>query len=200
MAFLPIAGAALAAGGQLLSGIEERGALKGAARADRENANRTEFQGELDSWQTTREARLAQGAGLAMSAADGNVTGTGTVADLVEQAALEREMEIGNLRARARGEATNLRSAAAAKDKAAKFALIKGVLGAAASVATSISDMKNQKKLDGAAAADRASKATGPLGRGLSGSGAGGSFGSKSGVSLLMPSRTPWGSLPSGRG
>ena len=195
MAFLPIAAAALAAGGQLLGGIEEHGALKGAARADRENANRTEFQGELDSWQTTREARLAQGAGLAMSASDGNVTGTGTVADLVEQAALEREMEIGNLRARARGEAYNLRMDAKAKDKAAKFALIKGVIGAVSAGASAAAGQSSDAKLSAASAADRASRASPPLGRGLSSG-----FSSGGDASALMLRRTPWGALPSGRG
>ena len=199
MAFLPIAAAVATAAGSLIGGIEQHGALKSAARTDRDNANRTEFQGELDAWQTTRQARLAQGAGLALSAAEGNVSGTGTVADLVEQAALERELEIGNLRARARGEAANLRSAAAQKDKAAKFALIGGVLGAAGSAATSITDIKNSKKLNNAATADRASRATPPLGRGIgrAGSTSGAGYG---GVSLLTLPRRPWGALPSGRG
>lgn len=195
MAFLPVVAAVAAAAGPLLGGIEERGALKGSARVDRDNANRTEFQGELDAWQTTREARLAQGAGLAASAADGNLSGTGTVADLVEQAALERELEIGNLRTRARGEAANLRSNARAKDRAAGFALVKGVLGAVASAAGSISEIKNGEKLRDGAARDRASRASPPLGRGLAAPGRSGGD-----ASVLMLRRAPWGKLPSRSG
>lgn len=194
--------AAIAAAGALIGGIEERGALKGQAKADRENANRTEFQGELDSWQTMREARLAVGAGLAASAADGNVTGTGTVADLVEQATLEREMEIGNLRARARGEAANLRAEAKAKDRAATFAVIKGVVGAAGSIAGSVSDKNNQAKLSAAAGRDRASRSSAPLGRSLTGNvpRSKTSAGSAGDASVLMVRRMPWGSLPRGSG
>lgn len=157
--------------GPLLGGMEERGALKAQAKADRENANRTEFQGELDAWQTTREARLAQGAGLAMAAADGNVVGTGTIADLVEQAAIEREMEIGNLRARARGEAANLRASARDKERAAKFALVKGVLGAVVGGAGEISAGRNAKKLADAEARKRGIPNQSPLARGRTGDG-----------------------------
>lgn len=133
--------------GPIIGGMEDASSLRNQARVDRENANRTEMQGELDAWQTTRDARLAQGAGLAMAAADGNPVGTGTVADLVEQAALEREIEIGNLRAKARGEAYNLRVRAGQEDKAARFAVVKGFLGGAMGYAAAKSDQNNAKLL-----------------------------------------------------
>jgi hypothetical protein len=175
--------------GPVLGGIEERSALRASAAADRENARRSEFQGELDAWQSQREARLAQGSGLAVASADGNVVGTGSIADLVEQAALERELEIGNLRARARGEAMNLRTSAANKSSAAGMALFKGVLGGALSYATLKADRANQGLLKDAAARDRASRvpAPRPVSRGQW-------------DGALPTGRVPWGSLPSGRG
>ncbi|WP_298164583.1 hypothetical protein [Novosphingobium sp.] len=133
--------------GPIIGGMEQSGTLRAQARMDRENANRTEFQGELDAWQTARDARLAQGAGLAMAAADGNPVGTGTVADLVEQAALERELEIANLRSKARGEAYNLRVRAGQADRQARGALVKGFLGGAVGYAATKHDQRNGQML-----------------------------------------------------
>lgn len=133
--------------GPLIGGIEDRSQLKAAAAADRENAQRIEYQGELDSYETRRQARLAQGEGLAMAASTGNVVGTGSIVDLVEQAAIEREMEIGNIRAKARGEAANLRTSAAGKDKAAGMALFKGILGGALGYAATKADQKNAARI-----------------------------------------------------
>lgn len=161
-----IAAAVAAVAGPIIGGFEERAQLKDAAKADRENARRTEFQGELDAWETAREARLAQGAGMALAAADGNPVGTGTIADLVEQAAIERELEIGALRYRARGEADNLRASAKGKERGAKFALIKGALGAVAAGAGAVSSYRSSERLSDAGARDRASRKQGPLARG----------------------------------
>ena len=158
---------ALAAAGSLIGGIEENGALNAAARADLENARLTTLQGELDAQDTRREERLAAGAGLAMAAGGGEALGTGTIADLFEQSALNREMDIANLRVQAAGEAKNLTAAAKAKRKAAKFALIKGIIGAGSAVATGINANNNNAAISAATARDRASQA-GPLGRGNS--------------------------------
>jgi hypothetical protein len=157
---------ALAAAGSLIGGIEENGALNAAARADLENARLTTLQGELDAQDTRREERLAAGAGLAMAAGGGEALGTGTIADLFEQSALNREMDIANLRVQAAGEAKNLTDAAKAKRKAAKFALIKGIIGAGSAVASGVNANKNNAAISAASARDRASQA-GPLGRGL---------------------------------
>ncbi len=156
---------ALAAAGSLIGGIEENGALNAAARADLENARLTTLQGELDAQDTRREERLAAGAGLAMAAGGGEALGTGTIADLFEQSALNREMDIANLRVQAAGEAKNLTDAAKAKRKAAKFALIKGVIGAGSAIAGGMNANKNNAAISAASARDRASQA-GPLGRG----------------------------------
>jgi len=155
---------ALSAAGSLIGGIEENGALNAAARADLENARLTTLQGELDAQDTRREERLAAGAGLAMAAGGGEALGTGTIADLFEQSALNREMDIANLRVQAAGEAKNLTDAAKAKRKAAKFALVKGLISAGSAVATGINANKNNAKVSAATARDRASQA-GPLGR-----------------------------------
>lgn len=171
--------------GPIIGGIEQSGTLHAQARMDRENANRTEYQGELDAWQTARDARLAQGAGLAQSAADGNVIGTGTVADLVEQAALERELEIANLRTKAQGEAYNLRVRAAQEDRAAGGAMVKGVLGGLVGYAAAKSDQRNGKALSSAYARDRASRNEAATGTRLN---------------FNTRRRLPWGAPPAGNG
>lgn len=157
---------AIQAAGSIVGGIEQHGALKKSAKVDQNNAKLAELQGELDSWQTEREARLAIGAGMAEGAAMGNPVGTGSFADLVEQSAREREREIVNLRSRARGEASNLRASAKAKKKAAGFALVKGFLQAAGDAASAVSTAKNAERVSSAGARDRASQRSGPLARG----------------------------------
>jgi hypothetical protein len=156
---------ALMAAGSIIGGIEEHDALKDGARADLENARLTTLQGELDAQDTRREERLAAGAGLAMAAGSGEALGTGTIADLFEQSALNREMDIANLRVQAAGEAKNLTDAAKAKRKAAKFALVKGIIGAGSAIAGGMNANSNNAAISAATARDRASQA-GPLGRG----------------------------------
>ncbi len=133
--------------GPVIGGMEEGRSLRAQAAIDRENANRTQYQAEADAWQTTRDARLAIGQGMALAAADGNVGGTGTVADLIEQAAFEREMEIGNLRAKAANEAANLRTRAAQESRAAGFSVIKGFLGGAMGYAKVKADQRNSASI-----------------------------------------------------
>jgi F0F1-type ATP synthase membrane subunit c/vacuolar-type H+-ATPase subunit K len=165
MHIIPIA---LSAVGSLAGAASEAGALKDSARADERNANLTLLQGELDAQETRREERLAAGAGLAAAAGNGEALGTGTIADLFEQSALYREMDIANLRYSAAGEARNLNISARDKRKAAKFALIKGAIGAGSAIAGGIAQNKSNEKLTAAAARDRQS-AEGPLGRGRTG-------------------------------
>lgn len=147
----------LMAAGSLIGGIEEHGALKAGARADMENGRLATLQGELDAQQTRRDERLASGAALAGAAADGVALGTGTMADLIEQNAMERELEILNLQNHAAGERRNYEQAAADKRKAAKFALIKGVIGAGSAIAGGVADGKAKSRLSDAKARDRAS-------------------------------------------
>lgn len=145
---------ALMALGQLASGASQSSALRRSAAVDRENGRLALTSGEMDVWQVLREERLATGAGLASAAADGMALGTGTMADLVEQAAINREMDVLNLRAKAAGEARNLNQSAADKRKAATSALIGGIISAGSTIAAGRADARNADQLS--AARDRA--------------------------------------------
>jgi hypothetical protein len=151
--------------GPIIGGLEQSSALNASAAADRANANRTIYQGELDAYQVDRNARAAVGQGLAQAASDGNAVGTGSIADLVEQSAINREMDIANLRVTAQGHANAYLAAAAAKRTEANGALLKGFLGGALGYASARAEQINSAKVSKVDAANRASKAAGPLAR-----------------------------------
>lgn len=119
---------------QMIGGIMEAGdnagALRRSADVDRENARRTELQGEFQVLQSIRDERAVSGEAIAAMAGSGFALGTGSAADLIRQNAIEREMEIGNIRYQASGEAANLRQSADDKRRAAKSVMIGGVMTA----------------------------------------------------------------------
>lgn len=148
----------LLAVGQFLGGVSQAKSYRRSAAVDMENARLTTLSGEFDVLQTLRDERLATGAGLASAAADGMALGTGTMADLVEQAAINREMDILHLRAKAAGEARNLVQSAADKRRAATSALVGGLISAGTTVAAGRADARNQSRLSDARTRARASE------------------------------------------
>lgn len=144
--------------GTVMGAVDQASALKRQARADRENARRAELQGEIDVLQTIRDERQASGAAIAIMGDSGFALGTGSAADLIRQNGLERETEILNIRYAANQEATGLRQQAADKKRAARSAIIGGVLNAAAQGAQGASAINGQMRLDQQAATERASR------------------------------------------
>ncbi|MAY78560.1 MAG: hypothetical protein CL802_13475 [Citromicrobium sp.] len=98
--------------GVLLGGFEANGAARRDARVLDENARLTQLAGEEDIADVMREERQVSGMAIAAMATSATTVGTGTAADIIMQNAVEREVEIGNLRAKADGEARNFRQAA----------------------------------------------------------------------------------------
>jgi hypothetical protein len=127
------AGAAFAGmqiAGALLGGMEERGVRRAEARVHDENGRLSLLEGEQAAQLTRHDERQAAGAAIAAMAESGAALGTGTPLDLIRQSALEREIEIGNIRAQAAGEARTHRQAAADARYAGKAAMVRGIFDA----------------------------------------------------------------------
>jgi hypothetical protein len=139
---------ALQAVGTIMGAVDEASALRRSARADRENARRTELQGEIDVLQTIREERALSGDAIAAMASSGFALGTGSAADLIRQNAIEREMDVLNIRYAASQEAASLRAQAKDKKRAARSTIIGGVLQAASQGVQNYGASRNQGLLD----------------------------------------------------
>lgn len=144
--------------GTVMGAVDQASALRRQARADRENARRTELQGEIDVLQTRKDERAASGDAIAAMASSGFALGTGSAADLIRQNAIEREVEIGNIRYQANQDATSLRQQAADKKRAARSAIIGGVLNAASQGASAAAGIQRQGRIDAQTEAERTSR------------------------------------------
>ncbi|MFY9350664.1 MAG: hypothetical protein WBL20_07735 [Sphingobium sp.] len=149
---------ALQAAGTVMSAADEASALRRSARVDKENARRTELQGEIDALQTIRDERAASGMAISAMASSGFAVGTGSAADLIRQNALERETEILNIRYQANQEATGLRQQAADKKRAARSAMIGGIMKATVQVLQGANGMNTQASVDKQAVLERESR------------------------------------------
>lgn len=152
------AGAAFAgieAGAALLGGILDRSTLRAQARVHEENARLSLLEGEEIIARTMREERQVSGAAIAAMAESGTRLGTGTAADIIRQNAIEREVEIGNIRAQAQGRARNEKQAAVDARRAGDDALIGGVISAAARVGSFAAQEDARKKVDAQLEAER---------------------------------------------
>lgn len=123
--------AGLMIAGSLLGGIEERKAHRAQARVHDEAGRLDLLEGEQQIAATRHEERQAVGLDIAAMGESGVALGTGTALDLIQQSAMERETEIGNIRAQARGAANNEFVAAADERRAGKAALVGGIFKAA---------------------------------------------------------------------
>lgn len=144
--------------GTVMGAVDQASALKRQARADRENARRTELQGEIDVLQTRRDERAISGDAISSMASSGFALGTGSAADLIRQNGLERESEILNIRYAANQDATGLRQQAADKKRAARSAIIGGILQAGSQAAQGYAGITGQQRLDTQAGKERTSR------------------------------------------
>ncbi|HEX8400524.1 MAG TPA: hypothetical protein VF628_02345 [Allosphingosinicella sp.] len=142
-AVAPIAAVAMTVGSSVMGAAGEKSAYDAGARADLENARRTELDGALAEEAIRRQGRAVQGEAIAALGANGGRIGTGSALDLLWQNQVEIEYDVLNRRYSASSEATSLRAAAAQKKKAGKFALIGGLMRAGAQALTGIGDVQN---------------------------------------------------------
>ncbi|TDN82971.1 hypothetical protein [Stakelama pacifica] len=144
-AALPVIAIAAQAAGTIYSGIEANNGARAAAAVDQENARRTILSGEYDALQTRKDERRLSGDLIASMGAAGVDIGSGSSADIIRQNAVQRELEILNIRSRATNEANNLYQAAADKKKAGRSALIQSMFGAVSGALAGASDMRAQR-------------------------------------------------------
>lgn len=166
--------------GALLGGIAGNSAARSEARTLDENGRLSLLAGEQEAAQTLREERQVSGEAIAAMAGNGTMVGTGSALDIIRQNAIEREVEIGNIRARARAEDRNYRQAASDRRFAGRQALIGSLFDAAGSVAAYGMDRDTRAGLDAQAARERASRMPAPVPA---------SDGTVRGVALSMPRR-----------
>lgn len=154
MAADPIS-AGLMVASSVLGGFEKRRAYKAQAAVSDENARLSELAGEQQIQQTRHDERALAGEAIAAMGESGFALGTGTALDLIQQSALQRELEIGNIRAQAQGEAHNHRMAAYDARRAAKGALLEGLIGGAAAGLDFASASSARGKLNAVTASER---------------------------------------------
>lgn len=148
--------AGLQIAGALVGGLMGRSSKNAEARADDENGRLSLLQGEQEITNTRHDERQVAGEDIAAVAESGMVVGTGTAADLIQQSALEREIEIGNIRAQATGKAQQYYTAGATARAEGNAALIGGILQAGAAGLQFAAGQHTQGKLDAQSARQRA--------------------------------------------
>lgn len=146
MSFAGPLGIALNAIGSIAGGLQQNTQLRGQAAVDEENARRALLSTEEQALQTRREERRASGDLLAAMAGDGIGLGTGSTADVLAEAAVQREYEILNLRRRGATEANNLYQSAEDKRHAGQQAIIGGIFGAVSGALQGVSALRAQGK------------------------------------------------------
>jgi hypothetical protein len=136
---------ALNAGMQLLQGVGESAQMRRGAQAQDENARLAETQGAYDALEALRKSRLALGEDVAALAARGGFGGS--VGDLLEAKAVERQMEAANIRYSAASKARGMRQDAANMRHGAQTALFGGIMRAGAAALTGRAEMQRGARI-----------------------------------------------------
>lgn len=142
----------------LIAGLLDRSALRAEARVHEENARLALLEGEELVARTMREERQVSGRAIAAIAGSGVQVGSGTAADIIRQNAIEREVEIGNLRTRAQGAARNSRQRAVDARFAGDSALIGSFVEAGARVVSYAAQRDARDRVQKQAESERAAR------------------------------------------
>lgn len=132
----------------LFGGISQFAQQGAAARAADENARITETQGAYDALTSLRRSRAEAGADITMLAANGGLGGS--VGDLLEANAVQREMEAANIQYEAASKARGLRYEASVARANGQAAIFGGVARAGATALKSVSDRQSAARLQAA--------------------------------------------------
>lgn len=148
---------ALQAASTIAGGISENSAARKEARALDENGRIVQLTGEQDVLTQARTSRMEEGEAVAAAGASGQLSiGSGSIADMIYANAVERQMELLNMRASASSQAAGLRAQASDARARGKKAIFGSVFRAGAAALTGISNARNSAKMDTATAAGRA--------------------------------------------
>lgn len=150
--------AGVEAAGMLLGGLLERSSARAQARVLEENARLSLLEGEEAIAQTLRQERQVSGAAVAAMAGSGARVGTGTAADIIRQNGLEREIEIGNIRAQAQGQARNQIQAAEDLKASGDHALFGALAQAGTHMLSYKAQVESRATLDAQVAKERAAR------------------------------------------
>jgi len=123
-----------------------------------ENARLALLQGEQEIAQTRREERRLSGESIAALAGSGGLVGTGSALDIIRQNAIEREVEVGNIRALRQREAQDYRTAASDRRRAGDAALTRGAFEAVGTIGAAVVDGGTRKKVSNQMRRERASR------------------------------------------
>lgn len=134
---------------QIAQGAMQQSSLNKEAAAYDENARRTDTQGAFDAVDALRKSRMQEGIDITSAAASGSGL-TGSVADLLESNAVERQLEAMNIRYSANQQATSIRMQAAQKRADGRAALLGGIFRAGAAAIQGASGFGNSNALAGA--------------------------------------------------
>lgn len=115
---------------KISKGISQDEQAHAEARVLTENGRRMDTQGAYDAVSSLRESRLQEGVDITSGAASG--VGLSSLSDLLEQNAVERQLEAMNIRYSAMQRGDAVRTQAAAKRAEGDSALFAGVLRAGA--------------------------------------------------------------------
>jgi hypothetical protein len=132
--------------GSVLGGFMEGDALDRQAGVHDENARLALLSGEEQAALSYRDERQVSGEAMAAIGQSGVAVGTGSAAELIHQNAISREVEIANIRNRARGEARNHKIAAGDSRRAATAARIGGIFGGASAALGYEMDRQTQSR------------------------------------------------------
>ena len=150
--------AAITVAAALAGGISDNAAARREARSLDESGRQSILAGEQEISATLHEERQVSGDAIAALSGSGVAVGTGSALDIIQQNAIQREVEVGNIRARARAESRNYRQAASDRRYAGKQALIGSIFQAAGAAASAGIDAGTQGKLDAQSGKERASR------------------------------------------
>ncbi len=136
--------------GSIFGAASEADTLRQNARIDEQNAQLAMIDGARQGENIIRAERATSAEAMAAMGMNGIAVGTGSALDLLTQNAVEREMDLLNARYAAGQEANNLRLQAKQKRKAAKGAIIGGLIRAGAQALGGASDANSNARLSAA--------------------------------------------------
>lgn len=138
---------ALQAGAQVAGGIGARNSAYAASRVDEENARLAVLQGEYDASDIMRQERRDAGQALVDLAGSGVLVGEGSARDILEQSAIQREIDVLRARRAAYGEARNYQQQAADTRAAGRASLVNGLFGAVSTAVQGARDARQMRLL-----------------------------------------------------
>lgn len=146
MAFLP---AALAIAGPLISGVGRMSAANANARRLDAQAAEERRSGVEDRNRLREDVRAAIGTQLAAQVSNGLEGGSGTALDALRQSQIEGALDVLELRRQTEMRARSLNVQAKDQRREGRFALLEGVIGAAAAGYKAKSDWAQERRADG---------------------------------------------------